>query len=238
LVALTTSSAVYALIGTAILVLGAATNRLMTPEPTPMDVTFIETVARPEAAVLAPAPPVEQKAIAQPRRRAAAAAPAIPKRMKTRELAAPPPERELVAPSAVPKEPPKEADVREDKGVAVYGGDANTDPAGLEGSRGQGAGSLVGELPPGTSPPKPWARNPQPEYPRSARMSRRIGSVVLQCTVRADGTVDDLKVLRGEEPFVTAAVKAVRRWRYEPAMRDGHPVAVPHKIEVRFELDT
>ena len=157
--------------------------------------------------------------------------------MKIRKLDSPPPVKELVAPREVPKEPPKELDASEDKGVAVFGAAGNTDPAGLEGSRGNDAGSLIGELPPGTVPPKPYARNPQPEYPRSARMSRRIGSVVLRCTVRADGTVTDLAVVRGEEPFIAAALKAVRRWRYEPAMFEGHPVSVPHKIEVRFELD-
>lgn len=239
--ALTTSSAVYAAIGLTILGIGTATNRLIAPAPEPVEVTFVEKLARPEPPpVLEPVGKSEPPSLPkqpEPRRAAAAAAALVPKNMKVRKLAAPPPEKELVAPKEIPREPPKEADASADKGVAVYGEPGDTDPAGLEGSRGNATGSLIGELPPGTVPPKPYARNPQPEYPKSARMSRRIGSVVLRCTVRADGTVTDLAVVRGEEPFVAAALKAVRRWRYEPAMFEGHPVSVPHKIEIRFQLD-
>ena len=240
-VALTTSSLLYGVIGLVILAVGMATNELISTPPEPVEVTFVEKLARPDPPpVLQPVEKIEPAAMPkrpEPRRAAAAAAAVVPKNMKIRKLTAPPPEKELIAPSEAPKEPPKEVDASEDKGVAVYGELATTDPAGLEGSRGTGAGSLIGELPPGTVPPKPYARNPQPEYPKSARMSRRIGSVVLKCTVRADGTITDLAVVEGEEPFVAAALKAVRRWRYEPAMFEGHPVSVPHKIEVRFQLD-
>lgn len=227
--ALTTSSVLYAGVGLTIMILGTATNQILAPAPQPVEVTFVERLARPDPPSV-PKPP-------EPRRIAAAAAALVPKNMKIRKLTASPPEKELKAPKEIPSEPPREIDASEDKGVAVYGEPRSTDAAGLEGSRGNNTGSLIGELPPGTVSPKPYARNPQPEYPRSARMSRRIGSVVLRCTVRADGTVTDLTVVSGEEPFVAAALKAVRRWRYQPAMFQGHPVSVPHKIEVRFQLD-
>jgi protein TonB len=32
------------------------------------------------------------------------------------------------------------------------------------------------------------------------------------------------------------AVAAVRTWRFEPAMKDGHPVAVQMSVEVNFHL--
>jgi TonB family protein len=32
------------------------------------------------------------------------------------------------------------------------------------------------------------------------------------------------------------AIDAVRKWRFDPARKDGHPVAVPVNIEVNFRL--
>lgn len=62
--------------------------------------------------------------------------------------------------------------------------------------------------------------------------------VVLQFVVGVDGSVRDVEVLAGEEPFASEAVEATRGWRFTPARRGE--LAVPAKIqfEVRFTADT
>jgi periplasmic protein TonB len=45
--------------------------------------------------------------------------------------------------------------------------------------------------------------------------------------------------VRGAEPqrlFDQAAIDAVKRWRFEPIMRDGKAVAQRAAIRIRFEL--
>ena len=58
--------------------------------------------------------------------------------------------------------------------------------------------------------------------------------VVVIVTVGLDGNVDDVKVATGDEPFATAAVAAAKTWTFDPATRDGKPVAARIKMEVSF----
>ena len=60
------------------------------------------------------------------------------------------------------------------------------------------------------------------------------GLVVLIVLVDSDGSVADVKAVSGEEPFVAAAVDATRTWKFDPATRDGAPVAARIKMEVVF----
>ncbi len=59
-------------------------------------------------------------------------------------------------------------------------------------------------------------------------------TVVVLVTVGIDGAVDDVKVAAGDEPFATAAVSAARTWTFDPATRDGKPVASRIKMEISF----
>ena len=60
------------------------------------------------------------------------------------------------------------------------------------------------------------------------------GAVVLIVLVDTDGTVADVKVASGDEPFAGAAVAAARTWTFDPATRDGGPVAARIKMEIVF----
>jgi len=42
--------------------------------------------------------------------------------------------------------------------------------------------------------------------------------------------------MRGEEPFVSAAVKVVKAWRYEPARYQGQAITVYCIIQIPFKL--
>jgi protein TonB len=160
--------------------------------------------------------------------------------MKIRKLDAPPPPKELVAPTEMPLAVPQEADASLDKGIAVYG-DGQGDVAGLEGGiAGGDAGGVLGpvELPEGADPPKPSKRNVRPQYPSVALSERKTGLVILKVVIDADGRITDVKVVRGEEPFTKTAVAAVKKWRYEPARFNGTAISVYRLIQIPFKIET
>jgi protein TonB len=63
------------------------------------------------------------------------------------------------------------------------------------------------------------------------------GDVVLEIVIRSDGSVGDVKVLRGLGfGLDDRAVAAVRNWKFSPARRLGTPVDVIVEVEVEFSL--
>jgi len=88
------------------------------------------------------------------------------------------------------------------------------------------------------SAPRALAR-PAPPYPAAARMQRVEGYVMLEFVVRADGRVEDVRVLTERPPgrFADAAVRAVQRWRFHPARRGGEAVPVRVRQRIEFQLD-
>jgi len=82
------------------------------------------------------------------------------------------------------------------------------------------------------APTLPRARDTPVEYPEGA-MGR--AEVVLEITINIEGNVTEASVVAGSPPFEDAAMAAVRRWRFEPARRAGHPVAARIRYTVRFE---
>ena len=79
---------------------------------------------------------------------------------------------------------------------------------------------------------------PSPEYPEFCRKRGQEGAVVLEVEVLTDGTVGQIRVV--EEcrygRLTRAAIEAVRNTTFEPALRDGKPVASVVTIPFRFEL--
>jgi protein TonB len=67
----------------------------------------------------------------------------------------------------------------------------------------------------------------KPRYPESARRRGIEGTVLLQMRITAQGRVEAVKVVRsaGYPELDESAIEAVRRWRFEPARRNGAPVA-------------
>jgi len=58
--------------------------------------------------------------------------------------------------------------------------------------------------------------------------------VVLTLTVNDDGTVRSATPSETNEPFSGSAARAALAWRFEPATRDGKPVAARIRVEVAF----
>jgi TonB family protein len=78
---------------------------------------------------------------------------------------------------------------------------------------------------------------PDPEYSEEARKAKYQGVVVLWLIVGPDGKPRDIRVSRPLGMGLDQkAIEAVQRWRFEPAQKDGHPVAVQINVEVNFRL--
>ncbi|RDS79358.1 energy transducer TonB [Dyella monticola] len=78
----------------------------------------------------------------------------------------------------------------------------------------------------------------RPRYPTSALRNNQEGWVDVQYTVNADGSVSNVQVL-GAEPrhvFDNAAVDALRRAKFSPAMRDGVATASQQQKRIEFKL--
>jgi TonB family protein len=78
---------------------------------------------------------------------------------------------------------------------------------------------------------------PDPEYSEEARRAKVQGSVLLALIVGPDGNPHDLRLMRSLGMGLDEkALEAVRTWRFEPARKDGVPVAVQISVEVNFRL--
>jgi protein TonB len=77
-----------------------------------------------------------------------------------------------------------------------------------------------------------------PQFPEVALQRGIDGWVDLQFLVGTDGSVGDIKVV-GTQPagmFEQSALEAVRHWRYQPVVRNGHPVSQRASVRVRFTV--
>lgn len=76
------------------------------------------------------------------------------------------------------------------------------------------------------------------DYPRRALVNEIEGFVILRFIVTETGSVADPEILRSDPPgvFDSAALRAVRRWKYQPQIRDGKPTRVISITKIGFEL--
>jgi TonB family protein len=79
--------------------------------------------------------------------------------------------------------------------------------------------------------------HPDPEYSDEARREKFQGTCVLWVVVSAEGLPRDIRVSRTlGHGLDEKAIEAMKRWRFEPAQKDGKPVAVTVNVEVSFRL--
>lgn len=60
-----------------------------------------------------------------------------------------------------------------------------------------------------------------PAYPEIARKMGLSGTVKIELVVAPNGSVKETKVIGGHPILVTAAVDAVKKWRFEPASAES-----------------
>jgi periplasmic protein TonB len=102
--------------------------------------------------------------------------------------------------------------------------------------RGGGIGGGVFKVGGGVSAPRALS-TPDPEYSEEARKAKYQGTVVLWLVVDPYGRPQNLRVARSLGLGLDEkAIEAVRQWKFEPAMKDGRPVAVQINVEVNFRL--
>lgn len=95
-----------------------------------------------------------------------------------------------------------------------------------------GAMALTGNIEP---PVKIYS--PRPLYTEEARRAGVQGIVILEAVVDAEGTVRNVKILKGLPMGLDqSAVDAVMTWRYEPARMEGRPVPVYFTFTISFSL--
>jgi protein TonB len=75
-----------------------------------------------------------------------------------------------------------------------------------------------------------------PSYPEKAVRERLQGPVVLQAFIGRDGTIQELKLIRGSLLLGQAAYNAVRQWRYQPYVVNGRAVEAQTLVTVDFKL--
>jgi periplasmic protein TonB len=104
-------------------------------------------------------------------------------------------------------------------------------------------------LPKGNVPPTPvrvggMVKEPRPItvvppiYPALASKARVAGTVVLEATLTAQGTVEEIKVVSGHPLLIDAAINAVKQWRYEPTYLNGIALPVILTARVHFQRAT
>ena len=70
----------------------------------------------------------------------------------------------------------------------------------------------------------------QPVYPDLARKMNITGTVKIEVVVAPNGTVKEAKVVGGHPVLATAALDAVKKWRFEPAAVESSGV-----VDFKFE---
>jgi len=73
-----------------------------------------------------------------------------------------------------------------------------------------------------------------PVYPALAKTNHVTGEVTLDALIDSTGKVTDVKVITGPTLLRQAAMDALRLWKYEPALLDGHPVSTHLAVTVKF----
>jgi len=78
---------------------------------------------------------------------------------------------------------------------------------------------------------------PDPEYSEEARKAKYQGTIVLYLIVDSSGAPTDVQIMRPLGLGLDEkAVNAVSAWKFNPAERDGKPVAVAITVQVNFHL--
>jgi protein TonB len=192
-------------------VAATATAREMVEEDL-TQVEFVEQLPEPE-------PPPEPEPEPEPEVKQMRAAPKRPK---------------LRTPKEISKEKLRESDDELAEADAPGPVDGSLD--GVEG--GQGTGRAA---PPKPKRPKPTApvaskRNRIPTYDSKTRRKGVEGVVVVSFVVTASGETSNVRIVSGPEALHALVRKAVARWRYKPATREGKPIPWKKTARIRFKL--
>jgi len=222
-----------------------------TPEPVekerPIEVVFAPPPPPPPAPAPPEPPPALQESPPAPSRVAA------PKHLKRKPPDPARPPRQLEAPAKIADRKPEEKDATDFAVAAAAAGEG--DAAGREGGTGI-PGTLVAsvepvanpsprqvrrrkpvQLPENATPPALLPSSGAPAFPEEMKAAGREGLVILKVVVDENGRIAAHEVMRGEEPFVSAAVAWVKQTRWKPAVAaTGEALPVFKILQIPFRL--
>lgn len=94
-------------------------------------------------------------------------------------------------------------------------------------------------LAPGDQPVPINGQNPAPAYPVAALRNGDSGTVLVRVEVDASGVPAGVALVQrsGSRDLDRAAMEAVRKWRFQPAQRDGQAVPSSLVIPIDFKVD-
>jgi TonB family protein len=75
-----------------------------------------------------------------------------------------------------------------------------------------------------------------PVYPEDAKRANLQGVVVLATVIGRDGNVEKVSPVSGPDVLASAAMDAVRWWRFQPYLVNGKPVEIETMVAVDFRL--
>jgi len=84
-------------------------------------------------------------------------------------------------------------------------------------------------------PPRQLSRI-SPNYPALAKQTRVQGVVTVDAVIDTDGNVVEMQVISGHPLLISAALEAVKQWKYEPTYLNDQPIAVKLVVTVTFQL--
>ncbi len=97
------------------------------------------------------------------------------------------------------------------------------------------SGQPLPDILPYDNPPEP-VTTVQPTYPEFAKEAQITGTVVIHALVGKDGRVGRVIVAKGITGLNDAAIDAVKRWVFKPALKDQAPVESWYEADLDFEL--
>lgn len=92
-------------------------------------------------------------------------------------------------------------------------------------------------LPPRTVIPPTKVADVRPVFPRLAKAARIQGVTIIEAVIGKDGNVHRARILRSEPILAYAALRAVKQWKYTPALVDGTPTDIIMTVTVNFALN-
>jgi protein TonB len=116
------------------------------------------------------------------------------------------------------------------------GGVGSGNGRGVGPGEGMGMGGGVFRSGKGVTPPRPIF-SPDPEFSEEARKAKYQGTCTLMIVVGTDGRPTNIRVVNSLGMGLDEkAIETVKTWRFEPGLKDGHPVNVEMAVEVDFHL--
>jgi len=75
-----------------------------------------------------------------------------------------------------------------------------------------------------------------PRYPLLARQARIEGDVVISAVIDPRGNVVEMKAVSGPPLLYSAAMAALRQWKFEPTYLNGEPWPIQYEVTLHFRL--